>query len=173
MNYVKICELLYCFVRECSDYSELKFEYDKTGKEAQMTFRCVNTLRPRQNGRHFADDTFNRIFLNENVIVSIKFSLKFVPEGSINNNPTLFQIMAWHRPGDKPLSEPMMVSPLTHVCVTRLQRTTKLQCVSNGLRLSCTNPSIYFIAMRKSANHTGDHIVKMLLTNAKDIKFDN
>ena len=27
----------------------------------------VNTLRPRQNGRHFADDTFNRIFLNENV----------------------------------------------------------------------------------------------------------
>ena len=27
----------------------------------------VNTLRPRQNGRHFADDTFNRIFLNGNV----------------------------------------------------------------------------------------------------------
>ena len=26
-----------------------------------------NTLRPRQNGRHFADDTFNCIFLNENV----------------------------------------------------------------------------------------------------------
>ena len=27
--------------------------------------------------------------------------------------------MAWHRPGDKPLSEPMMVSLLTHECVTR------------------------------------------------------
>ena len=26
-----------------------------------------NTLRPRQNGRHFSDDTFKRIFLNENV----------------------------------------------------------------------------------------------------------
>ena len=26
-----------------------------------------NTLRPRQNGRHFPDDIFNCIFLNENV----------------------------------------------------------------------------------------------------------
>ena len=30
--------------------------------------------------------------------------------------------MAWRRPGDKPLSEPMMVSLLTHICVTRPQR---------------------------------------------------
>ena len=29
--------------------------------------------------------------------------------------------MAWHRPGDKPLSEPMMVNLLTHICVTRAQ----------------------------------------------------
>ena len=29
--------------------------------------------------------------------------------------------MAWHRPGDKPLSEPMMVSLLMHICVTRPQ----------------------------------------------------
>ena len=27
----------------------------------------VNTLRPRQNGRHFPDDNFKRIFVNENV----------------------------------------------------------------------------------------------------------
>ena len=27
----------------------------------------INTLRPRQNGRHFADDIFNCIHLNENV----------------------------------------------------------------------------------------------------------
>ena len=82
---------------------------------------ALNTLRPRQNGRLFADDTFNRIFLNENVRISIKISLKFVPKGSINKIPALVQIMAWHRPGDKPLSEPMMVSLLTHICVTRLQ----------------------------------------------------
>ena len=68
-----------------------------------------NTLRPRQNGRHFADDTFKRIFVNENVGISIEFSLKFVPKVPINNIPALVQIMAWRRQGDKPLSEPMMV----------------------------------------------------------------
>ena len=81
----------------------------------------VNTLRPRQNGRHFADDTFNRIFVNEDVRISIKFSLKFVPKGPIQNSSALVQIMAWCRPGDKPLSEPVMVSLLTHICVTRPQ----------------------------------------------------
>ena len=86
--------------------------------------QCVNTLRPRQNGRRFADDTFKRIFVNENVRILIKISLKFVPKGPINNNPALVQIMAWRRSGDKPLSEPMMVSLLTHVCVTRPQWVT-------------------------------------------------
>ena len=81
----------------------------------------INTLRPRQNGYHFPDDIFNCIFLNENVRILIKISLKFVPKDPINNIPTLVQVMAWRRPGDKPLSEPMMVSLLTHICVTRPQ----------------------------------------------------
>ena len=82
---------------------------------------CFNTLRPRQNGRRFADDTFKRIFLNENVRISIKISLKFVPKSPINNFPSLVQIMAGRRSGDKPLSEPRMESLLTHICVTRPQ----------------------------------------------------
>ena len=81
----------------------------------------VNTLGPSQNGRHFADDTFKRIFLNDKFIISIKISLNFVPNDPIINIPALVQIMAWRRLGDKPLSEPMMVSLLTHICVTRLQ----------------------------------------------------
>ena len=81
----------------------------------------LNTLRPRQNVRHFADDTLNRIFLNENARISIKISLKFAPKGPINNIPALVQIMAWRRPGDKPLPEPIIVSLLTHICVTRPQ----------------------------------------------------
>ena len=80
-----------------------------------------NTLRPRQNGRHFPDDIFKYIFLNENIWIWIKISLKFVSKGSINNIPALDQIMAWRRPGDKPLSEPMMVRLPTHICVTRPQ----------------------------------------------------
>ena len=83
--------------------------------------KWFNTLRPRQNGRHFADDTFNYVFMNENVRISIKFSLKFVPKVPINNIPALVQILAWRRIGDKPLSEPMMVNFLRHICVTRPQ----------------------------------------------------
>ena len=30
-----------------------------------------NTLMPRQNGRHFPDDIFKRIFLNQNVRIPI------------------------------------------------------------------------------------------------------
>ena len=37
----------------------------------------VNTLRPRQNGRHLPDDIFKCYFLNENVWISIKISLNF------------------------------------------------------------------------------------------------
>ena len=81
----------------------------------------INTLRPRPNGRHFADNTFKRIFLNENVGISIKISLKFVPKGPINNIPALVQVMAWRRQGDKPLTAPMVVILLTHICVTRPQ----------------------------------------------------
>ena len=80
-----------------------------------------NTLRPRQNGRHFADDIFKCIFFNENISISIKISLQFVLKGPINNIPALVQIMAWRWSGDKPLSEPRMKSLLTHICVTRPQ----------------------------------------------------
>ena len=47
----------------------------------------LNTLRPSQNGRHFPDDIFKRIFLNWNVILSIEISLKFVPKVKL----TIFQ----------------------------------------------------------------------------------
>ena len=58
-----------------------------------VTHMCVtrpqmfNTLRPRQNGRRFPDDVFKSIFLNENVWIPLKISLKFVPNGPINNIP--------------------------------------------------------------------------------------
>ena len=76
----------------------------------------INSLRPRQNGRHFTDDIFKW-----NVWIPIKISLKFVPQGPMNNIPALVRIMAWRRSGDKPLSEPVMVSLLTHICVTQPQ----------------------------------------------------
>ena len=82
----------------------------------------INTLRPRQNGRYFADDPFKRIFFfYKTVRISLNISLKFIPKVPINNISALVQIMAWLQPDDKPLFEPMMVSLLTQICVTLLQ----------------------------------------------------
>ena len=97
--------------------------------QGQRKWHAVNSLRPRQNGRYFPDDIFKCIFLNENVWITIKISLKFVPKGPINNIPALVQIMAWRRPGDKPLSEALMDNLPTHICITRPQW------VNNSLRL--------------------------------------
>ena len=74
-----------------------------------MSKNKTNTLRPRQNSRHFTDDILACIFLNENVWIPIRISLKFVPKSPMNNIPALVQIMAWRRPGDKLLSEPMLL----------------------------------------------------------------
>ena len=75
-------------------------------------------LRPRQNDI-FPDDIFKCIFLNDHVYISMKISLEFVSKVPINNIPALDKIMVWHRPDDKPLSEPMMVRLLMHTYVTR------------------------------------------------------
>ena len=84
--------------------------------------QCLfNSLRPRWNKRHFACNCFKCIFLNENVLILIKISLKFIPNGPISNISALVWIMAWRRPGDKPLSEPVMIISLAHICVTRPQ----------------------------------------------------
>ena len=72
------------------------------------TIISIDTLRLRQNGRHFPDDIFKAIFFNENYYILIKISLKFVLQCPINNIPALVQKMAWRRWGDKPLSESVM-----------------------------------------------------------------
>ena len=138
----------------------------------------INTLRPRQNGRRFADDIFKCIFLNENEWISLKISLKFVPKGPINNNPALVQIMAWRRSGDKPLSEPMAVNLLTHICLNEL-RTIILRSVISfrwgtadvllipwrwvGTRLQVTKPIssiplFIFLALSKHTLATQYHV---------------
>ena len=76
------------------------------------------TLRPGQNGRHVTGDICKWILLNENVWIQIRISLQFVTKGPINNIPALVQIMAWHRPGEKPISQPMMATLPMHICVT-------------------------------------------------------
>ena len=43
----------------------------------------INTSRRKQDGRHFPDDFFKSIFLNENVLISMTISVNFVPNGPI------------------------------------------------------------------------------------------
>ena len=58
-----------------------------TFHRSQLVVWClliINTLRPRQNGRHF-----QFFFLNENLGYAIRISLKFVPKVPINDKPAL------------------------------------------------------------------------------------
>ena len=68
----------------------------------------VNSSPPGQNGRHFPDNIFKSIFINEKYCILIQISLKFVPKGLIDNKAVLVQLMAWCRTGEKPLTEPML-----------------------------------------------------------------
>ena len=60
---------------------------------------------------------WNGIFSTENVRILIKLVLM----GSINNIRILNQTLAWRWPGNKPLSEQVIVGLLVHTCVTRPQ----------------------------------------------------
>ena len=69
---------------------------------------CLTHLPREKNGRHFADDIFRCIFVNEYFRILIRISLKLVSNDPIDNNPALVKIMAWRRKGDKSLSQPML-----------------------------------------------------------------
>ena len=93
---------------------------------AETSVKCLsdttfNILRPRQNGRHFADDIFKSNSWMKMFEFRLKYHWSLFLKDPINNILALVQIMAWCRPGDKPLSEAMMVSLPTHTCVTRPQ----------------------------------------------------
>ena len=65
-------------------------------------------MRPKQNGRHFADDFFKCIFLSENVVIFVKISLWFVRMDPIDYISVLVQVKACCRIDDTPLPEPML-----------------------------------------------------------------
>ena len=82
---------------------------------------CGQHIEVETKWTSFRRRHFQAHFFNENIWIPIQISLKFVPKGSINKIPASNQIMAWRCPGDKPLSERMMVNLPTHICVTQPQ----------------------------------------------------
>ena len=85
---------------------DARLSWNSTMKESQAWLSCmvnakpahdlepllltwINSSPPGQNGRHFADDIFRSIFMNEKFSILNKISLKFVPHGPTDNNPAL------------------------------------------------------------------------------------
>ena len=124
------------YLHDSSSFMSLKVIRKWSPIDFIIWYLIFNTLRLRQNCRHIPDVTFKWIFLNGNVCISIKISLKSVPEGLINNIPAMVHIMAWHQPGDKPLFEPLMVSLLTQKFITRPQWVNECQWLDKNERVA-------------------------------------
>ena len=65
-SYKKFTYILY----GCFFYTE---ESNGCVNKPWLNLTCINTLRPRQNVRHFAYDTFNAFFLNKMLESGLKF----------------------------------------------------------------------------------------------------
>ena len=106
-----------------------------------------NTLMSDQNGRHLADNSFNYIFLNKNLCILIKISLKCISKGPINHKSAMIHVMACHQTSHY-LDQcwPRRLTPYIHRLVQEWRNST-----ANALelRLSCTNPSISSIGHNK------------------------
>ena len=100
-------------------------------------YRCVQISSLFSSLTHWGRDiiatisqtTFSNAFSwKEMYEFCLRFRWFFSPNVRSNNIPPLVPIMAWRRSGDKPLSEPMMDSILTHICVTRPQWINAIHC---------------------------------------------
>ena len=86
---------------------KMSFLYWDTPLEASFQTLTL-TFWGRDKWLTFCRTQFQRHFIDENVAISIKISLKFVPNGPNGNKPPLVQMMACRLFGTKPLSETMM-----------------------------------------------------------------
>ena len=116
-----------------------------TSTMSRSKFMCFVTmfyvLKPKQNGYHFVEDSLKYNFLKEDARISITILLKFVLKAQMNDIPALVHLMAWHLPGDKPLSDTRRARLLTYICVTRLQCNKLLATIAVAYG---TTPANYF-----------------------------
>ena len=127
-------KLLFCIIRLKSVTLPLKLltclrgtsalQWRHNGRDGTSTSYGTSSYLTHR-GRDKLDPILQTIFSNAFSVgkcANFALTLNFVPEIWPNNIPAFFfQIMAWRQPGDKPLSEPMMVSLLIHICVNRPQ----------------------------------------------------
>ena len=75
----------------------------------------TNTARLNQNGLSFPENIFKCIFFNESIKLSINIPLKFAPNKQYSSNGSDND---WHRLGDQPSPQPMVVNLLMHIFTT-------------------------------------------------------
>ena len=98
----------------------------------------------------------------------IEFSPNLVPNGliiyqSIYKLPAFVQIMVWRRPGDKPSSETIIFSLLTHICVTQPRW------VKTYIHIQLWPPvGIYVVAMHSRCQYGILGVIKRV-TNVFDV----
>ena len=102
--------------------------------------------------------TFSNAFLpNENVWLSIKISLKFVPHDPINNIPALVQIISWCQLGNKPLSESVMVRLPTHASLD-LNELINCEIHSNSIPRNICNWTIVSVPRKNLCSWYNKHM---------------
>ena len=75
--------------------------------------QCVNTMRPRQNGRHFVDYISNQfLYMTSDLIWTDLNFIDCVPKYSRNDIVAVVQIMTWRRTGDNSLTGSTMDTSL-------------------------------------------------------------
>ena len=152
-------------------------------------FCYFNTLKPEQNGRHFAGDIFKCIFFNEDVWISIKISRKFVAKGPINEKLTLIQVMAQCSAGDEPFPGPMLTKVydtiwrhkatmclvthwgrVTHICVSDLTIIGSDNGLSPGQRQAIiwTNAGILLIG--PLGTNFSEILIEILIFSSKKMR---
>ena len=77
-----------------------------TGINLHLNQEKFNSSSPGKNPRHFSNDIFKCIFMNEKFCFLVPISLKFVANGP---KSALVLAMAWRRKGDNPLSESILM----------------------------------------------------------------
>ena len=107
-------------------------------KTHEKTFHSIapffNTLWPRLNGCHFSDDSFKWNFCEQEMFkLRLRFHWSLFIWFELTIFQDLVQIMAWCLFSAKPLSEPMMVSLLSLICITQPQW-VKINTVFPGLK---------------------------------------
>ena len=139
--------MIWVLGRQCRS-SIIAHKLSKTGRH------CFNKIpwvaQSKQNGHHFVEELFKRIFFNENDPISINILLKLVAMGTLDNTPALVRVarpqisqvtvahaVPNHRYLTQNLKVPNLIAPLMLIyCQLHSQKLTSVRFRENAFKIS-------------------------------------